>query len=395
MKLITTFLLSLIFLQTCFSQKAVDNEYAAIDKKALQIHDSLTKSTDQIAKYIKLNFTTDKEKSRAAFIWVASNISYDLENMYTVNLNEKREDRIAKSLKTRKGICENYASLFTEILNKVGIKSLVVAGYTKQSTNIDLLSHAWSAAFIDGSWYLFDPTWGSGYVNGGKFTKKISNRFYKVSPENSIKTHMPFDYLWQFLDYPITNQEFYDGKIQPNKAKVNFHYKQALAEYEKQTEMEQLKSAAIRVEKNGVKNALIFEQLKYLKLSIENIQQNTIVNLYNSATASYNDGIAAYNDFIYFRNKQFKPQTTDNIIQDMIDNAANNLEKAKTILREIPAADASTTSMIKQLQKAVDDATNNVAEQQTWLKSYLSKGKIARKSMFFERKVSLFGVPIN
>lgn len=395
MKLQTAFLLSLIFSLNLYSQKTSISEFSAIDKKALHIPDSLTKNTDQIAKYIKLNFTSDTERSRAAFIWVASNISYDLDNMYAVNINETREDRIAKTLKTRKGICENYASLFSEILNQAGIKSFVIAGYTKQHTAIDQLSHAWSAALIDGSWYLFDATWGSGYVNNGKFTKKISDKFYKVSPENSIKTHMPFDYLWQFLEYPIANQEFYDGKIQPNKSKVKFNYKQALVDYENQTELEQLKSSAMRIEKNGIKNPLIFEQQKYLKLAAETIQQNTIVNLYNSATASYNEGIAAYNDFIYFRNKQFKPQTTDTIIQDMIDNAANNLEKAKTILREFPTADASTTSMVKQLRKAVDDATKNVAEQQTWLKSYFSKGKMARKSMFFERKVSLFGVPIN
>ncbi len=395
MKLLTTLHLFIIFSHFTFSQKSTENEFSVVDKIALQIPLSSTKSTDQIAKYINMNFTSDNNKSRAAFIWVASNITYDVPNMYAVNIDETKEDRIAKTLNTRKGICENYATLLTEILTKVGIKSFVVAGFTKQNTTIDLLSHAWNAALIDGSWYLFDPTWGSGYVNGGKFTKNINNKFYKVRPENSIKSHMPYDYMWQFLDYPITSQEFYDGKTQQNKNKEIFNYKEFLSEYEKQTEVEQLKSSVMRIKKNGVKNKLISEQLKFIKLEIENIQHNQIVDRYNVAIALYNEGIAGYNDFIYFRNKQFKPERTDNDIQAMIDNAANNLEKAKTILRETPATDDSKTSMIKQLKSAVDQAAKNVAEQQAWLKSYLSKGKLARKSMFFERKVSIFGVTIN
>ena len=384
-----------MFLQTANAQNNPQSEFTSVDKKALQIPVEMTKSTEQIANYITSNFSSETEKVRAAFVWVSANISYDVENMYAVNIYDTTGDRIAKSLKTRKGICENYANLFTEICNKVGIKSYVVSGYTKQNTKIDLLSHAWSAAFIDGRWFLFDPTWASGYVSNGKFTKKLNNKFFKVTPETSIKTHMPFDYLWQFLEYPITNQEFYDGKTQQNKTKTNFKYKEELTAFETQTEVEQLKVAAARVEKNGVINSMIFDQLKYLKLQAENLQQNNIVNKYNEASASYNEGIYAYNDFINYRNKQFKPQLSDEAIQEMIDNATNNLTKSKAILGEISATDVNTKTLVKQLRKAIDEATLNVAEQQTWLKTYFSKGKMARKTMFFERKASLFGIPLN
>ncbi len=395
MKFITTILLAVLFSHVSFSQKAVVNEFSAIDKKALLIPQNLTNTTDQIASYISSNFRTDLDKSRAAFIWVASTISYDLENMYVINFEETSSDRIASTLKTRKGICENYAALLNEILNKVGVKSFVVAGYTKQNEAIDQLSHAWNAAYLDGAWYIFDPTWGSGYVSGNRFTKEINNKFFKVRPEISIKTHMPFDYLWQFLEYPITNQEFYDSKTQQNKAKVKYNFTEELATYERQSEVNQLRLAATRVEKNGVKNALIFERLKYLKLAAENIQQNLVVTQFNNASASYNEGIAKYNDFINYRNRQFKPQVSDHEIQTIIDDAARNLEKAKTILREIPVSDASTTTLVNQLKIAAEAASNNILEQKEWLKIYLSKGKIARKSMFYERKPSLFGVPIN
>jgi len=84
--LIATFLLS----QILFAQKAPQNEYSAIDKKALQLPDSLTKTTEGIANYVNVNFKTDKEKSRAIFIWIATNIVYDVENMYAINFYEKK-----------------------------------------------------------------------------------------------------------------------------------------------------------------------------------------------------------------------------------------------------------------------------------------------------------------
>jgi transglutaminase/protease-like cytokinesis protein 3 len=207
MKLTIFIVLFIMSLQTVFAQKPAVNEYASIDKIALQLPDSLAKTTDQIATYINSNFKTDKDKSRAIFIWVASNIQYDIDNMFAINFYEKDEDKISKPLQTRKGICENYASLFTDICLKSGLKSFRIEGYTKQNGFTDYIPHAWSAALIDTTWFLFDPTWGSGYVNGGKFFKKINNDYFKADPLNLIKSHMPFDYLWQFLNYPITNQE--------------------------------------------------------------------------------------------------------------------------------------------------------------------------------------------
>jgi hypothetical protein len=46
-------------------------------------------------------------------------------------------------------------------------------------------------------------------------SKTIRNTYYKVLPEEMIASHMPYDYLWQFLSYPITNTEFETGKLLP------------------------------------------------------------------------------------------------------------------------------------------------------------------------------------
>ena len=395
MKKLKFIIFSFFLAQISLAQKAVVNEFAAIDAKALRLPDSLTRTTTDISKYIIANFKTDQEKTRAIFIWVASNIQYDIDNMFAINFYESKEEKIAKPLKTRKGICENYAGLFNDICSKSNIKSFVIEGYTKQNGFTDYIPHAWCAAFIGNSWFMFDPTWGSGYINGGKFYKRINNEYYKASPSTLIKSHMPFDYLWQFLNYPISNQEFYEGKTIQNKSKPFFNYPDSIKVYEGQNHIDQLVSSAFRVEKNGVKSSLVFDRLQHLKLEIENDVQNRIVNLYNSAAANYNEGINEFNNFIQYRNKQFTPVKPDAEIQKMIDTVNTSLEEAKNKLNQINNPNANTIALISQLNKTIDEASNHVKEQQEWLTLYFSKGKSKRKSMFYEKKVTWYGIPVN
>ncbi len=393
MKYVKIIILFIFISPTIFAQKGTVNEFSAIDKKALQLPDSSTKNAELIANYIATNFKTDKDKSRAIFIWVASNIQYDIDNMFAINFYETKEDKISKPLITRKGICENYAALFTEICLKTGLKSFVIEGYTKQNGFTDYISHAWSATLIDSSWFLFDPTWGSGYIDGGKFIKKINNSYYKVSPSTLIKSHIPFDYLWQFLNYPITNQEFYEGKTQQIKSKPFFSFKDTLQVYEKLSQIDQFVSSAYRVEKNGIKNSLVFDRLQHLKISIENDRQNKTINLYNSAVVDYNDAVNGLNEFINYRNKQFTPKKTDPEIQSMIDVLDTKIKEAKNKISEISSTDVNTANINRQLTKSIDDLSILIKEQQDWLKLYFSKSKSVRKSMFY--KITWFGIPLN
>ncbi len=408
-KIKLTMLLTAIILlsQSLYSQKPAVSEYATVDKKALQLPDSLTLSTKDIASYINLNFTTDTDKARAIFIWVASNIQYDVANMYAINFYESREEKIAKPLKTRKGICENYAALFNDICSKSGIRSYVVEGYTKQNGFTEYIPHAWCAALVDSNWFMFDPTWGSGYVNNGKFYKKINNEYFKAIPAKLIRSHMPFDYLWQFLYYPVTNQEFYDGKTQQNKSKAFFNFPDSIKVYETLNPLEKLIASATRIEKNGVKNSMIFDRLQHTKLEIEyernkiankqleaeNKRQTKNVDLYNSAVVDFNDGIKDFNKFIEYRNKQFTPVKTDSEIQNMLDVADNKFKEARRKLNEIVNPDANIARLILQAGNSINETYTQVQEQQDWLKVYFSKGKFARKSMF--NKYTWFGVPLN
>jgi transglutaminase/protease-like cytokinesis protein 3 len=402
MKQIKLLFLYLILVLPLAGQKKNVNEFSTIDTKALKLPDSLTRTTDDISKYIISNFRTDTEKTRAIFIWLAKNIQYDIDNMFAINFYEPKEDKISKPLQSRKGICENYAALFNDICSKSGIKSFVIEGYTKQNGFADYLPHAWCAALIDTSWFMFDPTWGSGYINGGKFVKKINNDYYKATPSTLIKSHIPFDYLWQFLNYPITNQEFNEGKIFQNKSKPYFDFIDSLHVYETQNRIDQLIFSSYRIEINGVKNSLIFDRLhhnkleiEYIKLEIENDRRNKDIDLYNSTVSNYYEATSNFNVFIQYHNKQFTPIKSDQEIQKMIDTVASILKDANSKLIQIKNPDKSTGALISQINKSINELSIQVKEQQDWLTIYFSKNKLKRKSMFYEKKATLFGIPLN
>ena len=391
MKRTTLFLFALLLAQFLYAQKATVKEYAAIDKKALLLPDSLTKTTESIASYVNLNFKSETEKSRAIFIWIASNIQYDVDNMFAINFDEKTAEKISKPLKSRKGICENYAALFNDICSKTGIKSFVIQGYTRVNGVVNTISHAWCAARIDSSWFLFDPTWGSGFVNDSKYVKKINNSYFKVNPAVLISSHMPFDYLWQFSNYPVTNQEFYEGKTRQNNLKPFFSFADSLKVYESLNHLQQLEAASYRIEKNGVKNSMIFDILKNKKIEIENIKsfaeyeiQNRNVNFYNLAVVDFNDGINFYNAFIRYQNVQFTPIKPDPEIQNMLDITDSKYKDAKIKLDSINKPDANLAVLSVQLTKSIEEAATQLREQQDWLQKYFAKSKLGRKSMFYE-----------
>ena len=370
-----------------------NNEYSAIDKVMIQIPDSLTKTTQGISDYVNMNFSKPTDKSRAVFIWIAKNIQYDIDNMFAINLSQKTNEILDKVLINRKGICMSYAELFNDIANKVGIKTFVILGYTKQNGFVDYIPHAWCASMIDSVWFFFDPTWGSGYIQNGKFVKQINNYYYKTKPEQQVKSHMPFDPLWQFLNYPITNQEFYEGKTQINNQKDFFNFMDTLQLFEKQSEIEQLIASSNRIEKNGVKNSLVFDRLQHNKRKIEYYNSKKIVDNYNSAANSFNTGVNLLNAFIYYRNKQFTPKKPDAEIKQMVDTVDFLFNQARLNLNTLKNPDSNLAISITQLNKSLNDATVNLNDQKTFVDKYIKSGKLTRKTLF--TKYTWFGIPLN
>jgi hypothetical protein len=384
------------FMHISQAQKPVfkeTNPYATTDKTALQLTAANVKTTQDIADYVNAHFRANEDKARAVFIWTATNIQYDVANMFALNFHETRQEKIDKTLKTGRGICENYAAVFADVAAKCGISAFVVEGYTKQNGYADYVPHAWCAARIDSSWYLFDPTWGAGYVSNEKFTRKFNDKYFKVLPATMITSHMPFDPMWELLTRPLTNQEFYEGIRAPGKTNPFFSYNDSISVYQNEDQEEQWIAEARRVEANGVKNSLIYDRLQHIKNAIEVTNQNHTVSEYNLGAADFNDAVNLFNIFIQYYNNQFKPAKPDTEIKQMIDSANTKLNMSRARLANIHHADGATLALMGSLQKSIVDIQARVDEQEEFMGKYLAKNKMGRKLMF--HKYTWMGIPVN
>ena len=208
-----------------------------------------------------------------------------------------------------------------------------------------------------------------------------------------INSHIPFDYLWQFTNFPITNQEFIDGKTQSNKAKRNFDFEKEITKYEGLPKIDQLFESAQRIEKNGIKNQLISQAYTYSKMSWNTQRQNENGAKYNAIVKQYNEAVHELNDFIYYRNNKFKPVLSDDEIKSKILNPIQKLEKCQESLFRIGFMGSENAASLSSLKKSVADALVQSGTHLDFANNYLSKSKLVRKTMF--SKVSWFGVPLN
>ncbi len=375
------------------------SDIVSTDKKALLIPGKLTESPEGIADYISTGFLSQKERVRAIFVWITNNISYDIENAFAINFYSDSRQIVEEVLRTRKGVCMHYAELFNDIASRCGIKSFVINGYTKQNGFVDYIPHAWCAIMIDSVWSLTDPTWGSGYIRNAGFVRQMNDYYFMTKPELLIKSHMPFDPLWQFLNYPVSNQEFYLGNFNINRNKPYFDFADTLQHYIKQTDFERLVSSTRRIEKNGVRNTMIFDRLQHNKREIEYfIKKNEIdrfnesVAVFNESVNLYNDGINRLNEFIRYRNNQFNPKKSDSEIRQMLQEPESVLSAARKKLNEINHSDTNLSASIIQLNKSLDEAITNLNEQKIFLNKYFSTSKVLRKSLFY--KYTWMGIPV-
>lgn len=358
------------------SKSQTNKDFINIDRIILQISDSLTYSSQNIANYINLNFHTQNEKARAIFCWIAENIQYDYENMYVFDRNEDSNIESDKILKTRKGVCKDYSNLYSDIANKVGIKTFAITGYTKKNKKIDPNLHTWCASEIDAEWYMTDPTWGVGYIQDKLFVKKIDYKQFMVKPNRFIKTHLPFDPLWQFLNYTITKQEFRDGISKSSNSMVYFNYIDTIKIYEKQSIFEQLLSSINRIESNGITNYLDYVYLRDAKLNYRKLDEQT----YNIAVKYYNDGIYMANDYIYYANKYFLPYKSDSEIRQMLNDINYKYILSLEQLDKLENPSANLNSNIQQLRKSIGQALNDLENQKNDLNKYLEIAKKYREN---------------
>ncbi|HEX8327952.1 MAG TPA: transglutaminase domain-containing protein [Hymenobacter sp.] len=348
--------------------------YQAVDARMRQVPDSSARTVGGLARFITGSFASEGDRARAAFVWVAHNIRYDVENMYMLNLQQENPDQVQKTLDNRRGVCQQYADLFSAVANQVGVTTYVVPGYTSLR---DPLGHAWCASRIAGQWYLMDPTWAAGRVESEKFVFRFNAQHFRVAPAVFIETHMPFDPLWQLLSAPRTPLQFQQG-TRPTPASAPFAFADSVAAYARQSPEQQLRATTRRVEQNGVKNDLTYNFL----LNTRRKESDQFVTAFNNAVQAFNEGSEEFNRFITFFNRQFLPHKTDQELRQLLVPMATDLRRARALLATaqpvIPAQQASLNEFLASLQQL----ETKLHDGQAFVERYQQTNKILRLMLF-------------
>jgi len=314
------------------------------DSLAKNIPDSITKTPDIFAKYLKGTFGTDDRIIRALYIWLATNIIYDLDKLDSISSKGKKyhnEDLIESTLKNKKGICENYAAVFSKICTLCGIQSYIVTGYIRQFGYIETkIGHEWNVAEIDHTWYLFDPTWGAGFVRYERFHKKFSFEYFKANPDSFVKTHMPFDPIWQLKEFPITHRDFI---LETSGSSAHMNFSDSINLYSQLSEHQKIKSAFDRSVVNGLNQPeleLFYNRNK--KYSIYALNNYYVLN-YQNAVDELNKAIEAYNKFIANKKKDIKISNQNS----KLDKINGMLNKSKEYMNNIVAGVVPQSELVR------------------------------------------------
>ena len=153
------------------------------------------------AKEITLGATGKYEKTKALYLWLCENISYDTSNTYRT---------ADECWDHRRAVCQGYCELFYRMAETVGVKSRLVFGKCKDGVHgTDLEEHTWLSVKTERGTILLDPTWGAGQMVQGRFFRMSDPLlWFDIDPYWMIFTHYPDSKRNQHLDKPITLEQF-------------------------------------------------------------------------------------------------------------------------------------------------------------------------------------------
>lgn len=239
---------------------AAQNDFSKVDEFARRYK---TKTTDvsKLTNDLTSIYNNDLDKVRSIFIWITNNIQYDYKEYKRIlkgkkesykivagsekelaekqrKLEESRHnDAIRNTLSKRKGVCQDYTELFTEMCKNAHIKSGVIEGSIKDiAGNFIYNNHTWNWVEIKGKTYLLDATWAAGYLDDakGKYYREFNEGFFLTPPAMFLVNHFPNDSRWQlvndkisvetFKEYPAVGQGFFLFKVKsfsPKTSKVS------------------------------------------------------------------------------------------------------------------------------------------------------------------------------
>ena len=208
----------------------------------------------QKAEEITAGCSTDSEKLRAIYEWVAENVCYDRDSFHNGTSGYTDPDQIL-TMSPMRCVCQGYANLIRDLCRAVGIPCREVNGYalgvgaesywTAGILNGNETNHAWNEAYINEQWNILDATWDSQnvYENSHASYENMTDTYFGISLHELSRDHKIVSYeeadFSDITNLRVTKQE---GEVRlewdvesslGNRGSVIVYKKNAAGEYEK------------------------------------------------------------------------------------------------------------------------------------------------------------------
>ena len=182
-----------------------DAAYFAVPQESEQVRAGYEAKVAELTE----SLTEDMEKAEAIHRWVSENVYYDYDHYYHPGTNPSFYTA-NQVYENRRGVCEGYAALLTEMLRCAGIPARHVLGYGINTvlTAQELLdiynkgntNHAWTEFYCNGKWYFADATWDSRnkYENQTFIPGSYRGEYFALDVEEYSRTHIPVYYYDEF-----------------------------------------------------------------------------------------------------------------------------------------------------------------------------------------------------
>ncbi|UUW06992.1 transglutaminase [Flavobacterium plurextorum] len=195
-------------------------------------------STEKLAERIETDFSSDYDKARAIYSWMAFNIKYDYSTFlnppksqgfsYSTEAEKQRKIKalndkmLQKAFTSRIAVCEGFTALYQHLVELVGLKSEIIRGDSKTrladiGRKTTSSNHAWNIVLIDKKWRLVDVTWGQGYYdsNKGKMVNDFTPIYFDTNPDYFFAKHFPDS--GSYLGNKLSKEDFLNGPLIYNK----------------------------------------------------------------------------------------------------------------------------------------------------------------------------------
>ena len=204
----------LLFITPCSYAKNYNSQQ--IERYVNKTPRNVENNLNSLVTFLIKPFDDDLDKAKAIAFWIASRINYD-EYLYnngstTRLINNYNGQTSHELLKSRVGICGDFALLFKDMCKKAGINATIVHGYAypytqritfKEKRNY---GHAWNSFRYNGKNIYVDTTF---MANGttGVNSKYVSNYTRKralnqIKRDNKFRSNISdFDDYYFNFDY--------------------------------------------------------------------------------------------------------------------------------------------------------------------------------------------------